>query len=749
VTANIPLAFHVGPSDGPGREPDAFVPARVPGAVQLDWARAHDWAPWWQGDNFRQYRWMEEKWWTYRAVLPAMTLAPGERPVLVCDGIDYACVVRVDGAEVARHEGMFTPLEVNLGAFAGKECTLDIVILPAPRMPGAPDDRSQARGSAKPAVGYGWDWHPRLVPLGLWRAARIEMRGAGWLPKLQLGYRLAENLSAVTVKLEWEFPSAPPEGRLRYALQDTGGKTVATGEVGASAGRVVGQLTVAEPALWWCRGHGAQALYTARVELVLAGRVTATQTRRVGFRRARMVMNAGAWDRPRDFPKGRSDAPATLELNGRRIFLKGSSWVPPEVFPGLIDGARYAELLRLAGEVNMNFLTSWGGGIVNPDEFYEQCDALGLMVGTDFPLACNNYDAAGEAYLGVLEREARTIIGRVRAHPCNVMWKGGVELFNAWSGMTDQSLPLRLLGKLCYELDRDTPYLATTPLQGMMHGDYRFRDERGDDIFQIFQRVTSRLGTAHCEFGCPGPASVEVLREFIPPEELFPVRAGTAWETHHGLKAWDADPATWLSLSTLEHYFGPTGSLEELVGRGQWLQGEGMRSVFEETRRRWPECAWACNWCFNEPWPAAANNSLVTWPARPKPALALVAAACRPVLASARIPRFDWRPGETFECELWLLNDAPEAAAAGTVEARIVWGDDSRTLLRWEHAAVPAQTNLRGPTARCVLPDGAAESFELCLETPGFPERGSRYRLCCRLVVADGAAPPATRALNL
>ena len=35
----------------------------------------------------------------------------------------------------------------------------------------------------------------------------------------------------------------------------------------------------------------------------------------------------------------------------------------------------------------------------------------------------------------------------------------------------------------------------------------------------------------------------------------------------------------------------------------------------------------ALSWCFNEPWPAAANNSLVHWPAHAKPALAAVACA--------------------------------------------------------------------------------------------------------------------------
>ena len=56
----------------------------------------------------------------------------------------------------------------------------------------------------------------------------------------------------------------------------------------------------------------------------------------MGFRRTRLVMHEGAWDEPApdDFPKSRSHPPITLEVNGRRIFAKGSNWVCPDIFPG-------------------------------------------------------------------------------------------------------------------------------------------------------------------------------------------------------------------------------------------------------------------------------------------------------------------------------------------------------------------------------------------------------------------------------
>ena len=94
------------------------------------------------------------------------------------------------------------------------------------------------------------------------------------------------------------------------------------------------------------------------------------------------------------------------------------------------------------------------------------CDELGIMVWQEFPLACNNYVATPH-YLQVLEQEATAIVKKIRRHPCHVLWCGGNELFNDWSGMTDQSLALRLLNKICYENDMEKPFIMTAQNQNL------------------------------------------------------------------------------------------------------------------------------------------------------------------------------------------------------------------------------------------------------------------------------------------
>jgi beta-mannosidase len=412
-----------------------------------------------------------------------------------------------------------------------------------------------------------------------------------------------------------------------------------------------------------------------------------------------------------------------MEINGRSIFCKGTNWVNPEIFPGVITRETYLPLLRYAQEANFNMLRSWGGGIINKDSFFELCDELGLMVWQEFPLACNNYDSTPQ-YLKILDQESKSIITRLRRHACLVLWCGGNELFNAWSGMTDQSLALRLLNRNCYDLDSRTPFLMTSPLMGMAHGNYLFRYQDGREVFQVMPQSSN---TAYTEFGCPGPSPAQYIKSFIPNNELFPPLPGTTWETHHAFKAWAGD--TWLQQEVINFYFGKANDLEQLVEWGQLLQSEGYKCIYEEARRQKPTCSMALNWCYNEPWPTAANNSLINWPAQPKPAYYAVKNSCRPVLASARIPKFTFEADELFSVELWILNDSPEIVSAGRVEALLLMDNETIKLLDWNYPDLEPRVNLPGPEIRFLLPVKECRQMILLLNTPDKPEMSSDYIL--------------------
>lgn len=668
--------------------PTAWFPAEVPGNVQYDYGRFMGWGDINEGENVNHFLETEDYTWEYRTIL-TYDCRDHEHAVFVSKGIDYQFDILLNGACVYSHEGMYTDTEIDLDGHAGAE--LIVRIYPHPKRTDAEfHDRIQADQCVKPPVCYGWDWHPRMLVSGIWQDTYVEVRSSSYIRRCEPFYTLSDDLTMAEISFE-----ADADAPVQIEFYDPDNVLIGTGT----------SFTISDPRLWWCNGQGRPELYTYK-----AYTDSHCITGHLGLRRVRLVMNDGGWIEPVAFPKSRSVAPIQIELNGRRIFAKGSNWVNPDIYNGRIDTERYTTLLTLSRDAHMNILRCWGGSGINKKEFYDLCDQLGIMLWVEFPLACNNY-VGSPHYLEILEQEASAILKKLRSHPSVVMYCGGNELFNNWSQMTDQSLALRLLNKLCYELDRESPFLMTSPVFGMGHGGYTFYDPDAEmDVFELFQKSSN---TAYTEFGVPAVTDLEYLQKIIPEEELFPIRNMGSWKLHHAFEAWGKE--RWLCMDVLERYSSePLDSLEKVITLSQWLQCEGYKAIFEEARRQAPYCSMAINWCYCEPWITAAGNSLITYPVQPKSAYYAVQSALRPALASARIPHFDWHAGECFHAELWLLNDSPNDVCQ-TIFVSVCIEGCEYPLLTWETGQVPANTNKLGPAVNWILPDADADSFVLKL----------------------------------
>lgn len=717
------LNWQVGYMRQAKERPEEWMEARVPGAVQLDYARHHQWPPFYEGDNCKQYAWMEDVYWLYRAPL-SFSLAADECATLCFTAIDYRYSIRINGKTLIEGEGMFTPVKVDVTPYADQAATVEVLLYPVPKADDS-NSRRQARMSCKAPACYGWDWHPRLVSSGLWDEVYLAIEPACHIAELDASYVLSDGLDLCTMKIETLAPQAES---VLAELVDIQGQTVAESVFAAENGFAQGEVVLSQPKLWYPVGYGEQYRYTLRVSCIKDGRVQDVKEKRIGLRRSKLVMNAGAWGRPNGFPKSRSDTPITLEVNGKRLFAKGSNWVNAQVFPGETDETLYRELLTQVKEANMNLLRVWGGGYINKESFFDICDELGIMIWQEFPLACNEYPD-DPAYLAVLEKEAVSIVKRLRVHPCVVMWCGGNELFNGWSGMTEQHHALRLLDSVCYHQDRCTPFLMTAPLNGMGHGPYGNYDiDRKREYITDF--VNSHF-TAYTEFGCTGMAPIEQLRTFMSEEDVANCSpSNPSWVAHHGFAAWFKDD--WCRKPEIDYYFGGYTSTEDLCEKSNFIQSMCYRSAFEEMRRQWPLCSMALNWCFNEPWPTAANNSLVCWPAKPKLAYYAVKQALRPQLASLRVDKHLWWGGERFTAQLWMLNDSLDAMPAGSIRVQYTLQDKTVHWGTLCYEEIPEQSNRQCGVMTLNLPAGYAGAIEVTLEVEGRPECSSTYTYLCR-----------------
>jgi beta-mannosidase len=187
-----------------------WLPARVPGSVIDDLWRAGEVTNPYRMRNSRLAEWVPERTWIYRRRVT------GEGFVRF-DGVDHEATVFLDGEEVGRHEGAFTPFEVDVPA---GEHQLAVVVHAAPESEPQVGKTSRVRVH-KSRMGYGWDFCPRLVHQGIWRPVTMN----------------------------------PPRHRFpRVLLEDDVGTVEVDGEV---------VLRVESPELWWPNGHGPQRLYRA------------------------------------------------------------------------------------------------------------------------------------------------------------------------------------------------------------------------------------------------------------------------------------------------------------------------------------------------------------------------------------------------------------------------------------------------------------------------------------------------------
>ncbi len=170
------LNWSVGFSDNLATSPSEFIPATVPGAVQLDFAKARNYAPYYYAENWRDYLWMEDKFYTYKSTFKKPKLDVGERVYFVSKGIDYKFDIFINNKEIHNQEGMFSWVHLDVTDELSENNELKIIVHPVPKSRLYPLDRVQANHVVKPAVSYIWDWHPRLVPLGIWDDTYLEKR---------------------------------------------------------------------------------------------------------------------------------------------------------------------------------------------------------------------------------------------------------------------------------------------------------------------------------------------------------------------------------------------------------------------------------------------------------------------------------------------------------------------------------------------------------------------------------------------
>ena len=678
-------------------EGEDWIPVSAPGDTYVALMAAGRLADPFKGRGEAEAAWVRDREWWWTTTFDGAAPAAGERVELVFDGLDTFAAIYLDGELIGRTDNMFRRYAFDIGARLAGAGSHTLSICFAPTTAAMPDRPVQAWAAfadrvsvskrnlmRKAQFGWGWDWGPDLPTVGVWAPVRLERRSGPWIGDIHaVTLAVSEARADLRVRLEVEDAAGRDGLRAEVTLSDPDGYQAAE-ETIAADGVVSLELTVDAPRLWWTADLGDQPLYDLSVRLFDGDTLLDEKTRRVGLRT--LTLDTG------DDP----DEPGTsffrFVLNGVPIFAKGVCWVPASSFVGEVDDARYRDLIGRAAQANMNMIRVWGGGIYEPDLFYDLCDETGLLVWQDFMFACAHYPEDDAAFVASVRIEAREQVRRLRGHACLALWCGNNEnqvlndFNNRVAGASTRLDGLlyydEILPELVAELDPATPYRPSSPWGGPSPNSMRAGDVHNwtvwhgvplvadEDFVGGFDR--SPEGVAYSryaeddarfvsEFGIQAAPGMATLRRWMAPEDLVLGSEGFLGRVKDA-----PDKANAMMVNVT----GLPATLEDYVDFTMWTQAEGMKFGIEHYRRRKPHCSGALIWQYNDCWPCI-SWSLIDYDGVAKASHYAVTRAFAPVMAS-------FKPLGGGRYELWVTNDtlAPVRGEAVVALARLAGGAD-------------------------------------------------------------------------
>ena len=376
---------------------------------------------------------------TYTRRFGRPALSGGEEAVLHFGAAAEVAVVRVNGVELARHEGGYLPFAVVIPAEILRDINDLSVTCHAPD--GSPDD---APPFAEMPHGK-QSWYG--IVGGLWQSVTLECRPVAHVAHVAISADMTGRMTA-----QIEIAGTEAEAEAEVALLSPEGAVLANART--RGGEVA--LSVANPRLW---SPEDPALHTLRVTL-----------------------GADVTDHPFGF-RSFSARDGQLLLNGQPWYMRAA--LDQDYYPeGLYTPPSLAFLedqLRKAKELGLNMLRCH---IKIPDpRYYEVADRMGMLIWTEIPNVATLTARSRAAMKATME----AILRRDGNHPSIVIW----TLINEDWGTRlceDQSHRDWLKGMVDWLRQRDPGRLVVD--NSPCHGNFHVKTDIND--FHYYRSVPER-----------------------------------------------------------------------------------------------------------------------------------------------------------------------------------------------------------------------------------------------------------------
>ncbi len=397
-----------------------WIDAGVPGTVASALRAAGTWTVDDQVD-FDASDW----WFVTRFRAPVSTAAD-----LCFEGIAAVAEVWLNGEPVLTSDNMFVASTVSAPLEVENELVVCCRSLrhhlstrrPRPRWKTKLVELQQLRWARTTFLGRMPSWTPPAAPVGLWRPVTVRpfVVGPDGCAASEPGRRAPLTTSRATTNHDGRV------GTLDYAATIVGGErpiraqlTVGTQLVdleisGDDAGwTMAGSAVVPDAAAWFPATHGEPVLHPASIAITTSEGEFAHSIAPVGFRTITV---------------DESDGGFALVVNGVPVFARGACWTPSDVVSLQSSPEELRATLERVVAAGLNLLRVTGTTVYEHDDFYAQCDQLGIMVWQDLMFANVDYPIADDEFAASVSTEVRQNLQRIALHPSIAVVCGGSEV---------------------------------------------------------------------------------------------------------------------------------------------------------------------------------------------------------------------------------------------------------------------------------------------------------------------------------
>jgi beta-mannosidase len=636
-----------------------WLPATVPGTVHTDLLALKAIADPLKATNDTTFRWIENLDWEYRK---AFTLTESElqfsQANLVFEGIDTYSEIYLNGQFLGRTDNMHRQwafackpnLKVGANELRVKLRSPITQALPAYRaseyeLPSGNDAAQQKLSPyiRKAAYHFGWDFTGRAVTAGMWRPVYLRL----WKEaRIESAYARPLEINEQEAKMSADvWLDVVQETEYEIEIQINGANLAQTqGILHPGRNEVKMRFSIPDPKPWWPKGMGDPYLYDLDVKLRQGGKVIDQHSQKLGLRTIKLVMAPDAIGT--NFQFSINDF---LPGKGGPLFIKGANYVPTDVF--LPRGrAKRQHLLESAEAVGMNMLRVWGGGVYEDDEFYDWCDAHGILVWQDLMFACMMYPLKGD-FEASASKEVEENILRLRRHPSMAIWCGNNEIDVAWHNWGWQAqfqYPPQFekqrweeykhffeekVPALVQDLHPEIAYIPTSPLsnwgkeENFAHKNMHYWGVwHGTDSLDGFSHYVPRFMT---EYGFQSWPSPTTLKNYVEANDW----SLDSPNIQNRQKSYKGNAPI---LRFLIPRYGQPKDFTSFLLLSQYLQSDAMTLAIEAHRLAAPRCMGTLYWQLNDCWPAA-SWSTIDFDGAWKPAHYALRRLYAPVLVAADV----------------------------------------------------------------------------------------------------------------